>query len=126
MDSQASSDSLYEGPPGGLFEPVTMDIVSLSDDIVQFQFAMHTVFYRKKPYHRRIMTSAADTYPIDLTAAAIGDHLDVCWLVDRKTFPGGGWGLPRTPGHKKMRHRHHSHACFLAILLCRSFHLCVR
>ena len=98
MDSQASSDSLYEGPPGGLFEPVTMDIVSLSDDIVQFQFAMHTVFYRKKPYHRRIMTSAADTYPIDLTAAAIGDHLDVCWLVVQEDISWRRLGSAQDPG----------------------------
>lgn len=52
-------------PPDGVFEPVTMDIVSIYDDVVVFGGVLNTKFYKKKPWHRRIATVAANIHPAD-------------------------------------------------------------
>ena len=60
------TDPLYDGPPEGIFPGETMDIASIYDDIYEFEMVMHTVFYKKKPYHRRIRTFVCSqhTYPM--------------------------------------------------------------
>ena len=68
--AMSSCDS-YEGfpsPPSGVFSPVTMDIVSLSDDVIQLGWVLHNKFFRRKPWWNRVsprMTLAASIHPID-------------------------------------------------------------
>ena len=61
-----SSDSLYDGPPPGLFPEVTEEIVSLMDDAIRWPYLARKVgrlrFFKRRPWDHRLMTDSINMH----------------------------------------------------------------